>query len=79
MGEVGILTVDDRVELIDTILLTLLGGIGLTGIGFLVSALYTAKWELAVSSGIVELSILMPIRELVKLSARTSASRSCPS
>lgn len=48
---------------IETILLTLLSGIGLTGLGFLVSALSTARWELAVSGGIVELAILMPIRE----------------
>jgi hypothetical protein len=52
---------------IETTLLGLLGGIGLTGIGFLVTALFTARWELAVSGGIVELAILMPIRELVKL------------
>jgi hypothetical protein len=52
---------------IETTLLSLLGGIGLTGIGFLVTALFTARWELAASGGIVELAILMPIRELVKL------------
>jgi hypothetical protein len=52
---------------IETTLLTLLGGIGVTGIGFLVSAAYTGKWELAASGGIIQLAILMPIRELVKL------------
>jgi len=52
---------------IETTLLTLLGGIGATGIGFLISAIYTARWELAISGGIVELAIVMPIRELVKL------------
>jgi hypothetical protein len=52
---------------IETTLLTLLGGIGVTGIGFLVSAAYTGKLELAASGGIIQLAILMPIRELVKL------------
>jgi hypothetical protein len=52
---------------IETTLLALLGGIGLTGIGLLASAIFTARWELAISGGIVELAVLMPIRELVKL------------
>ncbi len=52
---------------IETTLLALLSGIGLTGIAFLIAALFTARWELAVSGSIVELAILMPIRELVKL------------
>lgn len=52
---------------IETTLLALLGGIGVTGIGFLISAVYTGRWELGVSGGIVELAVIMPIRELVKL------------
>jgi hypothetical protein len=52
---------------IETALLTLLGGIGATGIGFLISVVYTARWELAITGGIAELAIVMPIRELVKL------------
>ncbi len=57
----------ERNRRIETTLLSLPGGIGRAGIGSLVTALFTARWEHAVSGGIAELAILMPIREPVKL------------